>query len=87
MTGSPACVGKWRVQQATGAQDLIARLRGLRMLGCGGMLVNPPEKGSWWAMRHERGLAQERRVVTEAHLAGTTRRDGHAEDECMVHVL
>ena len=34
-----------------------------------------------------RGLAQGRRVATEAHLVGATRRDGHAEDECMACVL
>ena len=48
---------------------------------------NLPKMGSWWARRHEKGRAQGRRVATEAHRVGATRRDGHAEDECMVRVL
>ena len=39
MRGSLVCVGREGVQHATRAQDLISRLQGLRVLGCGGMLV------------------------------------------------
>ena len=39
MRGSLVRVGEEGVEHATRAQDLIARLRGLRVLGCGGILV------------------------------------------------
>ena len=60
------------------------RITRARMWGHTGDL---PEMGSWWARRHEKGLAQGQRVAAEAHLVGATRRDGRAEDECMVRVL
>ena len=48
---------------------------------------NVPEMGSCWAGTHNKGQAQGRRVAAEAQLVGATRRDGRAEDECMLRVL
>ena len=39
MRGSLVCVGKEGVLHVTRTQDVISRLQGLRVLGCGGILV------------------------------------------------
>ena len=87
MRGQSSVRGQMRSAACNCAQDLIGWATRITRAAMWGIADDQPEEGSSRTRKHVRGLAQGRRVVTEARLVGTTRHDGHAEDECVIRML